>query len=298
MKNVFRVVLCMAVVLVGSGPLLAQETPGAGTNIVVGIDSLPGVSYTIVQDREYDTVGWVETTDKQKEEDFRATLITVRISRLRSVLLNEKLLAGFEVGASFTSGGTDVSWTIPANPDFDYTGTYETPLDDFGSPYTPNTNFSRQIERTFEASVFPVLGRLVYVNAGESMIFSFGIGIGAYVTHYVFSETETRTYVQDTGGPEKKGDVIADSSEGAFSTVMPGGEANLGISMPIMDDKMTIGLDARLGMTAKKKLDYDENTDYYSTDGTDNDDVLTTMKNGVELGGMSYGVGASIGLPF
>ncbi|MGM0442511.1 MAG: hypothetical protein ACQEQC_08850, partial [Elusimicrobiota bacterium] len=269
----------------------AQQINFGGVNVSVGYDSVPGKFYYIENVAEYEDGSISKSRETQGEEEFRSGMVSLRVSKMSSIMnatLDENLSAGIEVGASLPISGLDKSWELPADPDNDYTGTVRGPSTFLATDYKQT-----RIQEA-ELSIFPILGKVSYgINENNTDIgadINIGFGLGAYILNISETVTESENYVQDSaGGIEKQGDEIKEISPREYSEISPGGEINLQISQGITED-ISAGATGRVGIiAAKKSLSFTENTDYYQIDWTPEDETLTTMKEGREYGGISYG---------
>ena len=124
------------------------------------------------------------------------------------------------------------------------------------------------------------------------------LAFGTYVINSRVTGTMTYTFVQNAGD-WKEGEEYVAKQTMSTTVCTPGGEFSLQASLPV-SPRVSIGLNGSLGYIGKTVLDwYGEMTAYAPTDWAPPAALeLTTMEQGFEVGGLSYGGGLSLNLLF
>lgn len=124
------------------------------------------------------------------------------------------------------------------------------------------------------------------------------LAFGAYVINSRITGTMTYTFVQDAGD-WKEGEEYVAKQIISTTVCTPGGEFSVQVSLPV-SPTVSIGLNGSLGYIGKTALDwYGEMTTYAPTDWAPPASVeLTTLEQGFEVGGLSFGGGLSLNLSF
>ena len=128
------------------------------------------------------------------------------------------------------------------------------------------------------------------------------LAFGAYVINSRITGTNTDTYVQDSTDPEepfKEGEERVIEKTISTTVYTPGGELSVHLSLPV-SPTVSVGLNGWLGYIGKTVLDwYGEMTAYAPTDWAPPAALeLTTLEQGFEVGGLSYGGELSLNLFF
>lgn len=297
MKKILVISLVLGMMLPVTS--FAQQGVSIGpVKFQVGINQFPGKNYWTEDLNRWDGSAWQQKT-VQGEESFHVSLLSIRASTMKPIGPN--LSAGLEVGCEIPISSYKKEWTIAAFDIFavppevtEYTEIFW----EVGSIGWPDEGYTQSLELKERLIVVPILGKLAYTFPSRGrMKVGAALSFGAYVINGRITGTETDTYVQDSGD-WKAGEQQVTKQTISTTVCTPGGEFSVQLSLPV-SPRVSVGLNGSLGYIGKSALSFGyETTDYEQIEWTPAAEELATLKELMEVGGLSFGGGLSLNLFF
>ncbi len=301
MKKILIVSLVLGMML----PLTSFAQQGVNIGPVkfqVGLTQFPSKTYWMEWMYKWVSPNW-QYKVAQKEESFHVSLLSIRTGTMKPIGPN--LSAGLEVGCEFPISSWEKKWENAAGDIWGVPPTVteftEIEWEPFGELGWPNEDYTQSLELKERLIVVPILGKLAYTfPSGGEMKVGAGLAFGAYVINSRITSTMTMTYVEDDP-PYKKGEEYIWESTMSTTACSPGGELSVQLSLPV-SPTVSVGLNGWLGYIGKTHIFWGmEGSGYLPTEWTllaTPVEKLTTMEQGFEVGGLSYGGGLSFNLFF
>lgn len=295
MKKILIVSLVLGMML----PLIsfAQESVSIGpVKFQVGINQFPGKNYWVDELYKWDGSAWQQKT-VQVEESFHMSLLSIRASTMKPIGAN--LSAGLEVGCEIPVSSWKKKWENAAgDTTIGEPAEYTQIIWLSGWLLSPEEEYIQSLEIKERLLVVPILGKLAYTfpSHGE-MKLGAALAFGAFIINSRVTTTMTDTYVENDS-PYQTGDEDIYEATRSGTTCSPGGEFSVQLSLPL-GSRVSVGLNGSLGYIGKSVLFFGyETTDYEQIGWTPGAPELATLKQLMEVGGLSYGGGLSLNLLF
>ncbi|MCD6413004.1 MAG: hypothetical protein J7L54_02510 [Elusimicrobia bacterium] len=264
----------------------------------IGYEIIPGKFYSPQYKSQFQgytdwsgSPAWsvASSTPGTYEKNVGFSILFLKMSRNRQITPN--FSAGFETGIGIHMGGFSNEWGIPGGVSTNTVITAEYPESPTWT-YYPNDNYSWFYKKEMNIFFIPVLGKIAYEWKLEKTKPRVELGAGAYLIGIKTSYSYGKKYVKDTGVWEK-GDIVIDSSYDTvlspFGFVVPTIQFASSIDYEIADGiHMTFVVGAGWLSTKSK---YDESTVRIGSN-------KGNVKDGFELGGVSYNVAIGVKFPF
>ena len=270
--------------------IYAQEAKVGDVSIKLGYESFPGTFFSTETSIDT-TASNVEIYQQAAEESATFSGLSVRMSKMANIF-TEGMSGGIEVGFAMPLSGFEKTWEIAAVDPLALELIAVTP----GIGTWPDTEYSTKIEVKVDAYLIPVLGKLAYaIKIGDNSL-NLGMGAGAYIMRSSSEFIMTTTYVGSNDAPWKIGDVDEDIYNDTYIGASLGGEFSAEFVLPITE-KMKLGIGGRIGVIGKLVNTYEDNDKDFETHSATLQTVYT-LKEGSEIGGLTYGFGVSVNFPF